>query len=165
MIAGPRIAGLLAGLMLVAGGVLAARPAAGPPLGLDLRLAATPSGEVGVEPPGPVLRARALRPGGLATGEVVLRNHTAFAQDVRPVLDGARGADRHVRVSLTAHGTHLFDGRLSELRAGSRAPLRLAVRQRATIAVRAWVPAGADDAAIRGRAADLGLSFVAERAR
>ena len=165
MTAGPRAAGLLTGLVLVAVIVLAARPAAGPPLGLDLRLAATPTGEVGVEPAGTVLRARALRPGRLATGEVLLRNHTAFAQAVRPVVEAAPGADAHVHVRLSARGARLFEGPASDLRGPRARPLRLGVRQGAVLSVRAWVPAGRADAALRGRELDLTLSFRTERAR
>jgi hypothetical protein len=165
VIRGPQTAGLLTGLALAAGLVFSARPVAGPPLGLDLRIAAIPSGEVGVAAPGPILTARTLRPGGRATGTVVLRNHTPVRLAVRAAVQGSSDADRHLRVRVRARGTILYDGTLAGLRAHGGRPLVLAKGRAAALALDAWVPAGAAETALAGREAHLTFTFGGEPVR
>ncbi len=165
MIRGPQLAGLLTGLALAAVLVLLARPAAGPPLGLDLRLDVMPSGEVTATPFGTIAKVRTLRPGGRATGAVVLRNITAGRQAIRTAVQVPGEVAPHLRVRLSARGATVFAGSLADLRRAPRLPLTLASGASARVAVAAWIPAGAADAALRGRDAGVAITFSGDGVR
>ena len=164
MMRGPRLAGLLVGLALAAGLVISARPAAGPAAGPDLDVTASHSGEVAVEPAGRVLSARALRPGGAASGRLVLHNQTAFRLALRPQVDGATDLDPDLRIIGTSAGTKIHDGTLGALRA-RRSLLKLPAGGSATLAVRASLPAGTPADEVAGLSEQLSVAFQGERAR
>ena len=159
---GVRAAGLLAGLCLVA--VVALQswrvPASPSAAGLELDLRAVPSGEVGVAPAGRVLGGTALTPGGPdVRGRVRLTNRTAQAVAARPLLSGGDPEfDRLVELELTAAGREVFRGRLGDLRDDVSTSVPLRRGDTVPVAVRAWVPQGAGDAAV-ARAGRWTLTF------
>ena len=165
MTRGPRTAGLLAGLALAAGFVLTARPAAGPPVGLDVTIAAVNSGEVMVEPLGTVVSARALRPGGAASGRLVLRNQTPFKRALRPTVDGVRDLDRDLRITVTSSGNELYRGTLGGLRSRRRGLLVVPGGGAATLDLRVTVPAGAAAHRLQGLSAQLSFTFKGQAPR
>jgi hypothetical protein len=164
-IAGARTAGLATGLVLLAGvaltqwSVAPSRAA----LGLDLKLTAVTHGELEVGPAGPAVLARGMRPGHEAVGAVKVRNQTSARLAIRPrLLEGPKALDGTLRFELTVGpaGRRVFSGPASALRSGG-APFVLASGERATIAVRAFVPDGGERAT-RGRAGEWRLAFATE---
>jgi hypothetical protein len=147
-----RGAGLLAGLCLVAVVALQAWrvPASARSAGVEVDLRAVPSGEVGVEPGGPVLTRRALTPGGpAARGRVRLTNRTAGVLDARPLVSGGDQAlDQLVELELKVAGRVVYRGSLGGLRRGVSTPVPLQRGGSATVAVSARVPAAAGDEAV-----------------
>jgi len=156
---GPRTAGLLVGLALAAGFVLSAHPAAGPPVGIDVTIAANRSGEVAVEPTGNVLSARALRPGGAASGRLVLRNQTPFTRALRPTVDGAKDLDRDLRITVTSSGKQIYKGPLGGLRRLRRGLVTIRSGEAAQLDLNVAVPSAAAEARLQGLSAQLSLSF------
>ena len=123
---GARIAGLLAGLGLVA--ILAVQawvvPGATGPAAASVDLRAVPTGEVGVEPEGPVLDRSAVVPGGPAVrGTLRLMNRTAGPRLVRArVAGGDPELARVLVVTLTARGRVVFRGPLERLESAIALP-------------------------------------------
>lgn len=162
---GPRTAGLLVGLALAAGFVLTARPAAGPPVGLDVTIAAGNSGEVMVEPLGAVVSARALRPGGTARGRLVLRNQTPYERALRPTVDGVEDLDRDLRITVTSAGKQLYNGTLGGFRGLRRSLLTVPTGGAATLDLALSVPSAAAAARLQGLSGQLSLSFRGDEPR
>jgi hypothetical protein len=163
-----RAAGFLAGLCLV--GVVALQawriPASARPAAAAVDLRAVPSGEVGVEPAGPVVGRAELAPGGpAARGRVRLSNRTAGALAARPRLAGGDPAlDRLVEVELTVSGRVVFRGPLGRLRDGAAAAGPLPRGGGAAVGLSARLPAGAA-AEAAARAGRWTLTFSGGAAR
>jgi hypothetical protein len=145
--------------------VLTARPAAGPPVGIDLTLTTVNSGEARIEPRGTVVSARALRPGGAASGRLVLRNQTPFKRAFRPTVDGAKDFDRDLRITVTASGKQIYKGTIGGLRNRRRPLLTVASYGAATLELELTVPAGAAAQRLQGLSGQLSLSFAGEKPR
>ena len=96
-------------------------------LGLDLTVAITPTGEVAVSPPGPLVSRAGMEPGGdAARGTVKLQNQTGrrLPFDLRALPSTADG-DAIVLVRLESDGHLLYDGPLGGLRRAGAARLVL----------------------------------------
>jgi hypothetical protein len=163
-----RAAGLLAGLCLVAVVALGAwrvRPSA-QPAGVEADLRAVSSGEVGVEPSGPVVRRGVLTPGGPAVrGRVRLSNRTAGALAARPHLTGGDPAlDRFLEVELRVAGRLAFRGPLGRLRDAAAPVASLPRGGHAVVDVALRVPASAGSEAT-ARAGHWTLTFSGGTAR
>jgi hypothetical protein len=162
-----RLAGLLAGLSLVAGVAFGAWrvPASPRTAGLDAELRVVGTGEVGVAPAGAAVRGSGLVPGGpAARGRVRLTNQTAGALAVAPRVSGGDPAlDRLVDVELRTAGSVVFRGSLERLRGGSGgavATLRRGGQASFVVSVRVPSSAGEDAVAQAGR---WTLTFVGAR--
>jgi hypothetical protein len=138
-----RRVGAVIGLAAVAVALLSWRiPAASETLGADVRLVATPPGELATEPAGAFASGRALEPGsGAARGSLELSNLAGRRLVVRPrLLPSSRDLDRLLRVRLTARGRTLADGSLGQLRTWSRRGVAVSSGGHARIEARAWLP-------------------------
>ena len=159
-----RLAGLLAGLVLVALVAVGSWrvPASPQAAGLEVDLRAVPTGEVGVAPAGPVLRGAELTPGGeAARARLRLSNRTAAALAARPLVTGGEPAlDRLVEVELREGGRLVFRGPLTRLRAQpASAIVTLPRGGGATVAVAVRVPSSAGDDVV-ARAGAWTLTFA-----
>jgi hypothetical protein len=138
-----RVAGFAAGVVLAALALLSWRvPASGDELGLDLRLVATPPGELLVESSEPFLAGRGLVPGGdAAEGRLTVRNVAGrrLAFSVRG-LPSARGLDGLLYLELRADDRRLASGPLGDLRAWTDRSFELEASESADLTARAWLP-------------------------
>ena len=152
--------GFAVGLAAAAGLALAGRfPPGDGTLGAHLVLAAHPQGELGVRPSGPFLQAPHLRAGDEARGSVEVVNQTGVALAVRVRgLPSSSQLDRLLRLEIDADADRIFLGTLGELRAWSRAALRLEPGESRTLSVRAWLPATVGGG-YEGRVEQVGLEF------
>jgi hypothetical protein len=99
-------------------------PAGNPPSGMRVTLNVAPTGELGVDPTGPVLRSGELHAGQSVDGTFVVINQTGRALDVRArAIAPPRELNGLVDVRLTAGGDSLVDGPL-EIPAGGRRRVR-----------------------------------------
>jgi len=136
--------GLNAGLVLVALALIAWHvPQGRGRLGLDVTFLAAPTGELGVTPTGPVLRATGLQagaPGPLTT--LTVRNQTPRTLVIRlRARPSSAALDSVLRTRVALDGRPLLDAPLARLRAG--APLfRLAAGRRVKLALGVRLPAG-----------------------
>lgn len=139
-------------------------PAGTGELGLDLTLAAAPSGEVGVSPPGPAIAAAGMRAGsGPATGALELRNQTGRPLAFRlRALPSTTDVDRALRVHASARGSVLYHGDLGGLRSWTRETIELGPGGAATVRLRAWLPR--DSTRWAGRIVDVPLELSPGRA-
>lgn len=135
--------GLNAGLVLVALALIAWHvPQGRGRLGVDLTFLAGPTGELGVTPTGPVLRATGLQPGAAgASGAITVRNQTPRTLSIRlrarpssAALDGA------LWTRVTVEHRALLDAPLARLSSGASTFL-LAPGRRAKLRLDAWLPA------------------------
>jgi len=135
--------GLNAGLVLVALAVIAWHvPQGRGRLGLDVTFLAGPTGELGVTPAGPLLRATGLQagaPGPVATNTV--RHQTPRTLMIRLRARPSSGAlDEVLWTRVARDGRPLLDAPLGRLRTG--APLfRLAAGRRAELQLGVRLPA------------------------
>ena len=162
-----RVAGLLAGVILVAAVALGTWrvPPSPRAAGVEVDLRAVSSGEVGVQPDGPVVRRGELTPGGpVLRGRVRLSNRTAQALAATPALTGGDPElDRLVEVELRVTGRTAFRGSVARLRQGVAPIVTLPRRGEASVAVALRVPAeAADDAAARGGAWTLSFGSAGD---
>ncbi|MEA2449818.1 MAG: hypothetical protein QOG63_1750 [Thermoleophilaceae bacterium] len=146
-------AGLVAAVTLV---LLGRLPHGATPLALDATVTTGPTGELAVEPAGPVASVAGLRPGaGALRGSVRLENQTDAALvvhvRVRPSIADADAA-LQVRVG------DLYSGPAGGLRAFSTRALRLAPHAAAELPLSAWLPAGSPEG-WRGRSVTLPLEY------
>jgi hypothetical protein len=166
---GARIAGLVAGLLLVAAFAWHAWrvPRSEAPLGLGVSLRAAPGGELSVDARGAVLSADSLVPGGAgseARGLFHMRNLTGRTIAVHPRLSGGDPQlERVVYFELTRRGSVVYSGPAAGLRGTAARPVLLPTGGLAALRVRAWVP-GRVATALLGRAGrwDLGLDVQAQ---
>jgi hypothetical protein len=135
-----RLTGAIVAAALLAQGSVA-RGTEVPPLRLSLQ--ALPSGETEVAPPGHVLTAAALVPGG--TGAVValrLRDQTGLRTDVHVrAVPATVDPAVPVQVRVSAGARTLFAGPLRGLRRWTAAA-RLAPGGETPLTLRAWIPRG-----------------------
>jgi hypothetical protein len=147
--------------VVIALAVLAAYrvPPGGAALGAEVRVAATPSGELEVSSNAPFVVATGLHPDGARrSGEVEVRNSAgrALAFRVR-ALPSIRDLDRSLVVSVEADGKTIYTGPLGGLRRWSHRSFRLRSGDAAEIGVQVGLPRGARG--YRGRIADATLEF------
>ena len=162
-----RVAGLLAGVILVAAVALGTWrvPASPSAAGVEGDLQAVSSGEVGVEPSGAVVPRGELIPGGPALrGRVRLSNRTAKLLAATPRVGGGDPElDGLVEVELRVTGRTAFRGTVARLRQGIAPVVTLPRGGAATVAVVLRVPADAGpDAAARGGAWTLSFTSPEE---
>ncbi|MEX2196213.1 MAG: hypothetical protein WD844_13085 [Thermoleophilaceae bacterium] len=161
-----RTIGACLGAGLAVAALASARvPAGAGELGLDLTVAATATGELGVTPPGPAIRVAGMRPGsGAATGTVAVRNQTGRRRALRlRALPSSAEVDRALRVRASAGGAVLYDGELGGMRRWTSRAIELGSGATATLTLRAWLPEGATRWA--GRIVDVPLELTTEGAR
>jgi hypothetical protein len=153
--------GLLLGLALAALAVTGwAAPARNPPAGMRVTLTVAPTGELGVEPAGPILRAGDLHRGQGAHGTFVVTNQTGRSLNVRArAIAPSRDLDALVDVKLMADGHAVVDGPLGALRAWSTG-LEVPAGGRRRLRVELAVPANAR--AYEFRTADLRIELRPE---
>lgn len=162
-----RLAGLLLGLGLAAAGVVSWHvPGGAGALGADIKIVATPTGELEVSPSGPFLSATNLQPGApAARGELGVRNQTGAPLAVRVrAVPSLPDLDSLVVVHVEVDRELLFDGTLSALRAGSDHPLDIASSQERVLRVEASLPRTVRGG-YEGRVADVWLELQAEVVR
>jgi hypothetical protein len=154
--------GLVTGLIAAAVAVSGWRmPAQRAQLGLELAMTYQPAAQLELSPPGRVLTGSGMEPGGSASGDLSVRNITGVTLSVElQALPSIPDLDRTLLVRLDAGGRVLYDGPLGALRAGARAPLRLASGATTTVHVTARLPLGATDG-WRGRLLKVVLEPVA----
>lgn len=165
--AGARIAGLLAGLALVASVAWSTWrvPVSESPRTVGVAAKVAPDGSVRVDVPGDVVRAPALGSShdGEATGLFHMRNLTGQPIAVRAQLAGGDAElARVLHVELTRRGEVVYAGPASELRGGVARPVLLGPDELAALRVRAWV-AGDVTPALAGRDARWRLTLTGSR--
>jgi hypothetical protein len=160
----PRLIAIVAGSCLCLAALFAWHlPSDARTLGADVRLVATPPGELLVKPDGAVLSARNMAPDGEpARGAFTIRNLVG-----KPLLVRARGLpssrllDDDIQVNLQSGDTTLFDGSLGRFRDFAAGPgLRLPAKSTATIDATATLARGSDH--YRGQILDITLEFQAK---
>lgn len=159
--------GAAAGIGLAAAALAQARvPEGGGKLGLDLIVAAAPTGELRFEPAGPVVAAAGMRPGSAAAaGTVEVRNQTGRRLPFRlRALPSTRDADRLLHLRVGSGPRVLYEGDLGGLRRWTQPGLTLGSGERRTLTVRAWIQRGADTG-WAGRIVDVPLELRAEGRR
>jgi hypothetical protein len=163
-----RLTGFLLGGLLAAGLILAGRlPATHAEVGARLTIDTAPTSALGFSPAGrELLTARDLRPGGKGVrGAVTLTAYAPGTLSVRlRVASGDRNLDDLVRLDVTAGDGRLFRGTLAQLRRWTARDLRLAMREKRTVELRAWIPASVHDG-YQSRSAELTLAWRTRRAR
>jgi hypothetical protein len=151
-----------AGICLVA--LLAWRmPAPEGTLGADVRVIATPPGELMVKPDGVVLAGRAMRPGGEpAEGELEVQNLVGRPLIVRlRGLPSSRALDNDLRLRFRSAGRTIAAGSAGQLRAFSAGPgLRLGPASKARIEATMRLRRGDDRFA--GQILDITLELQAK---
>ncbi len=162
--AGARFAGVVAGLAIVGGVALQSWRVApsSQALGLDLTVEAAASGELAVEPTGPVVRSRMLLPGSEHTvqGEMRVINQTGGRLAAWPRLaEGSRALDGLVQLRIDRGGNPVFRGTAAELRSGAGRPIVVHRGASATLTVKAWLPEGSASRTM-GRTGTWRLSFA-----
>jgi hypothetical protein len=161
-----KVAGLVTGLLLVAGLVAFLRvPQADGRLGADVRLVASPPAGLSTTASGAFLSGRHLESGGeAATGELPLRNDMATDAVVSfRALAPADRLSRLVKVELTADGHKLASGSLAQLRRWSGS-LRIRRGDTRTVEASARVP-GSVRGGYEGATADITLDIRARKVR
>jgi hypothetical protein len=154
--------GLTAGLAAAAALLIAWRvPATTGTLGADVKLVASPPGELTLKPAGAFLQGSRLTAGGAAaTGRLELRNITGRALDVRVrLLPALPDLDGTLRVELEDAGDPVAVGRLGALRDWSGRAVRIGPGKSRRLDARVLVTARA--ANYEGRIVDVTLELRA----
>lgn len=158
-----KLIGLAAGAAVAVVLVMTWRvPATSGTLGADVKLVATPPGELVLRPGGAFLQGRGLSAGGpAASGRLGLRNITGRRLAVRVrLLPSSPDLDRALRVELTGSGRDLVaGGRLHALRRWSRRTIEIEPGKSRTLEARTSVMRGARD--YEGRIVDVTLELRA----
>jgi hypothetical protein len=130
-------------------------------MGAEVRMKASPTGELSVSTGEPFLTAVDLRPGAGAGGRLVVGNQTgiALAVTVRPDRSSS-DLDDQVHVRVAADGIVTAEGPLGALSDGWR-PLVLPSGHRADLTFEVALLPGADR--YQGRAVDVELHLSVER--
>ena len=136
-------------------------PATSGTLGADVKLVATPPGELTLKPAGAFLEARGLVAGGrAASGSLELRNITGRRLAVRlRLLPSSSDLDRALRVELDDAGTAIAAGPLGGLRRWSRRHVEIEPGGSRRIEARALIARGGGD--YEGRIADVTVELRA----
>jgi hypothetical protein len=136
-------------------------PATGGTLGADVKLVATPPGELTLKPAGMLLSGSGLVAGGAAaTGRLELRNITARKLWVRVrMLPSAADLDRVLRVESEDAGSPVAIGPLGKLRRWSRRRIAIEPGESRRVDVRVFVVRGASD--YEGRIVDVTVELRA----
>jgi len=130
----------------------------------EVTLAAAPSEELALTPPGGTATSGTLRASEATDGleqRTTVQNATGG-----PLLVGLRaepatsGLDRALLVRVSAGGETVFDGTLGELRAGTPGRFELASHESAEVTVQAWISPAVDDELWRGRVENVQLIYV-----
>ena len=142
--------------------ILGRLPAPHPgPLPAQVKLTTMPTGELAVEPVGPVAEANGLVPGeGALRARITLQSQVAAPLTVRVRQRPSLGdADSALRVSVRSGATRLYEGAAGGLRRPSPGAVRIPARGTVDLEVRAWLP---DDAPAgwSGRRVTLPLEYV-----
>jgi hypothetical protein len=146
------------GLALAAVGIFSLQVTNGSePLGANITIETTSTGELLVDPDGSFLSGRHLTHGEAATGRVRVRNQTGSALAVRVrTVTASRDLDSTLDVRVHADGRPIFDGRLGELRSWSAHAFDVGVGETADLRVVVSVPGAGG---YEGRAAEARLEF------
>lgn len=159
-----RAAGLVLGLSLAVAVVVGWRvPASEGTLGLDLRIVANPSGELKVDPVGPIAVGRGLEPreGRAVEGATAVTNQTPRELSVRlRALPTSKDLDDLLLLRVTVDGTPLDQTSLRRLRVGTPSAFTLAPGETRKLGVRAWLPASVRTG-YQGRIEDVALEYTA----
>ena len=158
--------GLTAGLAVALALLMTWRvPVTSGTLGADVKLVATPPGELSLKPVGAFLEGSGLTAGGAAaTGRLELRNVTGRMLEVRlRLLPSTPDLDRVLRVELEDAGERVLSGTLRGLRDWSRRAISVAPGESRRVDARAYVARGAGD--YEGRIVDVTLEVRARRAK
>ena len=158
--------GLTVGLAVAVALVVTWRvPATSGTLGADVKLVATPPGELTLKPAGAFLEGRRLTAGGAAaTGRLELRNITARTLAVRVrLLPSVADLDGALRIELEDAGRPVAIGRLGGLRRASRPALRIGPGESRRLDARAFVIRRAGD--YEGRMVDVTVELRARPVR
>ena len=138
-----RIAGVLTGLVLFSAMVEEVRMPPGPEvLGTDVTIAIAPTGEIGVQPAGPVFIEAGLRPGQSArehATEVINRTGKRMLVTVRSRPSGD-DLDGDLALGLRRDGKALWQGRERDLRV-TGTQVTMAPGEKFSLGVSASVPA------------------------
>lgn len=156
-----RLIGLSVGLAVGLAFLVSSRvPQGGGILGASLRLAASSTGELAVNPSGTFLSAR-LVPGADsgAQGTLEMTNQTGSRLLVRlRALPSDPDLDHVLRVEITAGNDPLFLGDLAQLRSWTEREITIARSQRRRLKFRTWIPAFVTDG-YQARVEDVRLQF------
>jgi hypothetical protein len=158
--AAARVAGVLLGAGVALALLIAARPSASfPRLPASAAFTIAVSGELAVTPAAgrPLLRARALTPGGAhATARFRVRNQTGSTLEIGFRAQGAaHELDGLLRIRLRAGDRTLANTTLQGLRHGSASTIRLRSGGARSIALEAWIPDATNDTEGRDVAVEL----------
>jgi hypothetical protein len=137
-----KLAAVVAGAMVCFGLLIAWHvPRGTGELGSDIRLVATPPGELIVKPAGAFVSTVALRPGDEpATGHMTVRNISGQAVNLRVRGLPSTGAiDRYVHVRYTSGGNVVASGTLARMRRFGGPGLDLAPREQARVDAALWL--------------------------
>ena len=136
-------------------------PATSGTLGADVKLVATPPGELTLQPAGAFLQARGLSAGGAAgAGRLELRNITGRRLEVRlRLLPSAPDLDGALHVELGDAGDPVARGPLGTLRRWSRQAIVVEPGEARRLDGRAYVAGGAGD--YEGRIVDVTVELRA----
>jgi hypothetical protein len=153
-------AGFVAGLVVVAGALLAWRvPGGDGTLGADVIFAANPSGELVISPTGPFITAAGLEPSDEREATLRVKNQTGSMLALRPrAVADTRDLDRILRVEVTGGPDVLFSGPLGRLAHGTSRPLRLEPGETRPLSVRIWLPTSTQTG-YQGRIASVHMDF------
>ena len=131
-------------------------------LGAQVRIAASPTGELAVKPAGLVVTGSRLRPGRAAEGELRLTNQTPKAMAVRlRAVPTSPSLDQALVVHVSAAGRTLANTRLGQLRDWTPRALEIASGRSRTLELRASVLAGSKGG-YEGQAVDVELQLHAK---
>ena len=132
------------------------------PLGLDLRVTASPTAELAASPAGPLLTAtrlvpRTRRSGAEGTAHVVNQTGRPLAVKLR-ALPSSGDLDELLMLELWADGQPLRRARLGQLRRFGRERFVLASGQTRRVRVRASLPSSVEHG-YEGRIEDVRIEF------
>ena len=159
-----RVIGLVIGASICLAALLAWRlPPSSHTLGADVRLIATPPGELQVKPGGAIVAAHGLKPGSDAQGSFEVRNLAGRALIVQlRGLPSSPTLNRDLRLRFRAGGHTVAAGPVGKLRSFAGRGLRLAAR--AAAKVEATLALSRGNERFKGQILDITLEFAARPA-
>lgn len=153
-----RAAGLALGVSIVVALAAAGRvPGGERALGLDLTVASGPTGELGLSPSGPFLRAAGLRAGETARGSVEISNQTGARLRITPLFEPSdRTLADLLHLELRVANRLLASGTLADALTATK-PFSLGAGEKVQLTVQLGLPRSAGD---RADARVLGVNLV-----